>query len=130
MKKIVLIVFLIFVVGCEYTNPKDNTNENNSDINNVCLTEEELDFALFNYAVEIYTSKSYNQSQYSVSKGGYVISLKDLKEMYKKDISMFCNINTQAQCDVDKSEIFIDKENKYNNDYIEYPIIVSLECYY
>jgi tRNA A37 N6-isopentenylltransferase MiaA len=70
--------------------------------------QKELMNTLSDWGKQLYEKKEY--TSYEGQGGVYFISLKDLKEKYSYDISIFHNENGN-KCDVNKTGIYFDTEN-------------------
>lgn len=121
-KKIIILLMLFLLVGCnnQETKPADKKDEIKY------LTKDEMSAKLFSYATEIYKEKSY--TKVNKTNGEYFISLKDLKEKYNYDISMFLNPETHKSCDQDKTGISFDIDNVRNLEYKSDPILIMVFC--
>ena len=130
MKKILIIICSLFLlIGCkkqEVENPeKPNENEEHV-IDPNYLTKEKISKQLYSYAIEVYENKTYES--FDKVDGKYYVSIKDLKEKYNYDTSMFINDVSKNECDQDKTGIYIDIDNVEQVEYKEYPIMISMYC--
>lgn len=130
MKKVLIIICSIFLlIGCkkqEVDNPeKPNENEEHV-IDPNYLTKEKISKQLYSYAVEIYKNETYES--FDKVDGKYYVSIKELKEEYNYDTSMFVNDVSKNECDQDKTGIYIDIDNVEQVEYKEYPIMISIYC--
>ena len=107
MKKIVIIICsLLLLVGCnkkeiENPNTPNETEEHVIDPN--YLTKEKISMQLYNYGIEVYENKLYES--FDKVDGKYYVSIKDLKEKYNYDTSMFVNDVSKNECDQEKTGI-------------------------
>ena len=130
MKKIVIIICsLLLLVGCnkkeiENPNTPNETEEHVIDPN--YLTKEKISMQLYNYGIEVYENKLYES--FDKVDGKYYVSIKDLKEKYNYDTSMFVNDVSKNECDQEKTGIYVDIANVENIEYKEYPILISIYC--
>lgn len=122
MKKILIAILCLLLIGCN-KNIKEEIKEKQDDTK--YLSKIQLNEILFNYAIEIYDTKKYEN--FTKKDKEYFISLKELNEM-KYDTSMFISPNSHKECDVENSGIIIDTENTKKVDYKKYPIMIKLFC--
>ena len=156
-KIFIIVVICIMFTGCnnnKLEKPIDNLNGVNNDQNDIVveddnsqkkhsgdfvLSEEKVQLEedshkekmfekLILYGSEIYEDKKYEG--YPKRNEAYFISLKDLKNDFNYDISMFKN--NDDECDIDNSGIFFDIDNKLGIKYEEgmepvIPIIIGCE---
>ncbi len=112
MKKIILIVFIaLLVIGCNKLSEKQI---------------KELESKLMEQAEEIFITDLWTNG--GIKTGTYTLTLRDLKEKMKLDISEFKNPNTKEYCDIDKSKIeFVVSEQK-EPDKTNYQLKVAVIC--
>ena len=124
MKKGLTVFLILFLlVGCnntETTKPDEKPKETRY------LTKMEMNEKLFGYATEIYNAKTYTKVE--KTDGEYFISLKNLKEKYNYDISMFLNPTTHDKCDQEKTGVSFDIDNVRNLEYKDAPILIMIYC--
>lgn len=111
MKKILLIVLIVFlVVGCDSSEKLNN----------------ELEKKLMNQAKEIFETDAWTKGGINV--GTYTLTLRDLKEDMKLDISEYKNSNTDEACDIDKSKIDFIVSEQTEPDKTNYELKVTIVC--
>jgi hypothetical protein len=121
MKKLLIIMCLFLLVGCN-----DNNTDKPNDNEIKYLTKDEISEELYNYGIEIYSQKKYETLE--KTNGEYFISLNALDDL-EYDISKFLNPGgNHESCDKEKTGIVIDIDNVRKVDYKEYPIMVSIYC--
>ena len=121
MKKLLIIMCLFLLVGCN-----DNNTDKPNDNEIKYLTKDEISEELYNYGIEIYSQKKYETLE--KTDGEYFISLNTLNDL-EYDISKFLNPGgSHESCDKEKTGIVIDIDNVRKVDYKEYPIMVSIYC--
>lgn len=130
MKKILIIICSIFLlIGCkkqDVENPEKPNESGEHVIDPNYLTKEKISKQLYSYAIEIYKNKTYES--FDKVDGKYYVSIKDLKEKYNYDTSMFVNDVSKNECDQEKTGIYIDIDNVEQVEYKEYPILISIYC--
>ncbi len=123
MKKGLTVFLILFLlVGCN----KETTKTNEKPEETKYLTKMEMNEKLFGYATEIYNAKTYTKVE--KTDGEYFISLKNLKEKYNYDISMFLNPTTYDKCDQEKTGVSFDIDNVRNLEYKDAPILIMIYC--
>lgn len=130
MKKSLLgtLVILLLLSGCkEEKIIDDNQNNQQNEVINNKNDNQELskDAILYNYAIDIYQKKTYEN--YKKDNGEYQITLKELKSL-GYDTSKIIDEQTQKACDENKTKIVIDTDNVRNVEYKEYPIMIEVYC--
>lgn len=123
MKRVLTVFLILFLlVGC---NNKESKPEDKKEQIKY-LTKIEMNEKLFGYATEIYNNKTYTKVE--KTNGEYFISLKNLKEKYNYDISMFLNPTTHEKCDQEKTGVSFDIDNVRNLEYKDAPILIMIYC--
>ena len=123
MKRVLTVFLVLFLlVGC---NNKESKPEDKKEQIKY-LTKIEMNEKLFGYATEIYNNKTYTKVE--KTNGEYFISLKNLKEKYNYDISMFLNPTTHEKCDQEKTGVSFDIDNVRNLEYKDAPILIMIYC--
>lgn len=112
MKKIILIIFIaLLIVGCDKLNNKQM---------------KELEEKLMIQAKEIFETELWTNGGIKVAT--YTLTLRDLKEKMKKDISEFKNPNTNEVCNIDKSKIDFIVLEQVEPDKTNYKLKVTVVC--
>ena len=142
-RKILIFGLFILLTGCNTIENRQNQNivdnkvndlENNEIVeqqknsNDFGLSDEKIELdedsylnklfeKLMSYGNEIYANKK-DYTTYSKRNGAYFVSLKDLKNDFNYDISMFRDDKGKL-CDVDNSGILFDDDRKLGIDYLD-----------
>ncbi len=127
MKKILIIACILILMGCN--NKVTENEEKPKDVHEIDknhLTKEKISKQLYDYGIDIYKNKTYEK--FDKVEGKYYVSIKDLKEKYSYDTSMFVNDVSKNECDQEKTGIYIDLDNVEKVEYKDYPIMISIYC--
>lgn len=112
MKKIILIIFIaLLVVGCDKLSEKQI---------------KELKDKLMIQAKEIFETDLWING--GIKEATYTLTLRDLKEKMKLDISEFKNPNTNEFCNIDKSKIDFKVLKQLEPDKTNYKLEVTVVC--
>ena len=115
MKKIgILLITLLLVCGCGKKNDKGVEEPKTIDFE---AKREELNNKLLEYGKLVYENDTWIYGD--IEKGVYFMTLKEMSERNKYDISMFVNPETNKACDVEmtKIEFYIDGREGNKNTY-------------
>lgn len=121
MKKIgILLITLLLVCGCGKKNDKGVEEPKTIDFE---AKREELNNKLLEYGKLVYENDTWIYGD--IEKGVYFMTLKEMSERNKYDISMFVNPETNKACDVEmtKIEFYIDGREGNKNTYHYNPVL-------
>lgn len=127
MKKILIILFCLLMVGCGKENnqivvtPPPNPEPKEE----IMYTEKEAQNRLKEIADEVYQKNKY--LNYTKKDGKYFISLKELRDNLKYDTKKIDNLDGLV-CDENETGIAIDIDNLEKVDYIGNPVITLMLC--
>lgn len=121
MKKIgIMLIMLLLVCGCGKKNDKGVEEPKTIDFES---KREELNNKLLEYGKLVYENDTWIYGD--IEKGVYFMTLKEMSERNKYDISMFVNPETNEACDVEttKIEFYIDGKDGNKNTYHYNPVL-------